>query len=73
MSGSCLSFDVDEGCFVCWTNTRRIVEMAFIGPRPLIDKGEDHITIEMRKQNGSIKFIIGINVYAHIMGVLIYL
>ena len=32
--------------------TRRIGEMAFIGPRPLIDKEGDHVTIEMRKQNG---------------------
>ena len=47
--------------------------MTFIGLRLLIDKGDGHITIEMRKQNGSIKLITGISVCAHIMGVLIYL
>lgn len=43
-------------------------QMAFIGPRPLIDKGDDHITIEMRKQNGSIKLTPGISGYAQING-----
>jgi len=45
-----------------------IGKMAFIGPRPLIDKDEDHITIEMRKENGSIKLIPGISGYAQING-----
>lgn len=43
-------------------------KMAFIGPRPLIDKGNDHITIEMRKNNGSIKLTPGISGYAQING-----
>lgn len=42
--------------------------MTFIGLRPLIDKGDDHITIEMRKQNGSIKLVPGISGYAQING-----
>ena len=45
-----------------------IGKMSFIGPRPLIDKGNDHITIEMRKQNGSIKLTPGISGYAQING-----
>ena len=32
-----------------------IGNMAFIGPRPLIDKDEDHATIVIREKNGSIK------------------
>jgi len=43
------------------------------GPRPLIDKGDDHIIDEMKKINGSIKLVPGFSGYAHIMGVLIYL
>lgn len=50
MGGSYLSLGVDDGCFVCYTNTCRIGEMTFIGLRPLIDKGVDHITVEMRKK-----------------------
>lgn len=42
--------------------------MAFIGPRPLIDKEGDHITIEMRKQNGAIKLTLGISGFAQING-----
>lgn len=67
MGGSYLSLDVDDGCFVCWTNTCRIGEIDFIGPRPLIDKGDDHITDEMRK-NGSIKLVPGFSGYAQING-----
>lgn len=43
-------------------------QMAFIGPRPLIDKDEDHITIEKRKENGSINIKPGISGYAQING-----
>ncbi len=43
-------------------------KMSFIGPRPLIDKDEDHITIELRKQNGAIKLTPGISGYAQING-----
>lgn len=32
-----------------------IRQMAYIAPRPLIDKEGNHVTIEMRKQNGAIK------------------
>ena len=42
--------------------------MAFIGPRPLIDKDEDHITIELRKQNGSIALRPGMSGLAQING-----
>lgn len=42
--------------------------MTFIGPRPLIDKGEDHITIAMRKDNGSIRLTPDISGYAQING-----
>lgn len=42
--------------------------MAFIGPRPLIDKDEDHITIELRKENGSIHLRPGISGLAQING-----
>ncbi len=45
-----------------------IGKMTFIGPRPLIDKDEDHITIELRKQNGAIKLTPGISGYAQING-----
>ena len=45
-----------------------IGDMAFIGPRPLIDKDNDHQTIELRKQNGSIKMRPGISGYAQING-----
>ena len=43
-------------------------DMSFIGPRPLIDKHEDHITIELRKQNGAIQLKPGISGYAQIHG-----
>ncbi len=43
-------------------------KMAFIGPRPLIDKDEDHITVELRKQNGAIRLTPGISGYAQING-----
>ena len=42
--------------------------MVFIGNRPLIDKDEDHITIETRKENGSIKLTPSISGYAQING-----
>ncbi len=45
-----------------------IGQMCFIGPRPLIDKDDDHITIERRKENGSIKLTPGISGYAQING-----
>lgn len=45
-----------------------IGKMTFIGPRPLIDKEGDHVTIEMRKQNGAIKLTPGISGYAQING-----
>ena len=41
-----------------------IGKMSFIGPRPLIDKDEDHITIELRKENGSINLTPGLSGYA---------
>lgn len=43
-------------------------QMSFIGPRPLIDKGVDHTTIEYRKQNGSINLKPGITGLAQING-----
>ena len=43
-------------------------EDGFVGPRPLIDKEGDHVTIEMRKQNGAIKLTPGISRYAQING-----
>lgn len=43
-------------------------QMAFIGPRPLIDVHEDHITIELRKENGSIHLKPGLSGYAQIHG-----
>lgn len=43
-------------------------KMCFIGPRPLIDYGEDHITIELRKKNGSIALVPGMSGYAQING-----
>ena len=43
-------------------------QMSFIGPRPLIDKDEDHITIELRKQSGVIALRPGISGYAQING-----
>ncbi len=45
-----------------------IGQMAFIGPRPLLDIEEDHITIELRKQNGAIKLTPGMSGYAQING-----
>lgn len=43
-----------------------IGQMAFIGPRPLIDVSEDKITIDKRKENGSIKLRPGLSGYAQI-------
>ena len=40
--------------------------MAFIGPRPLIDVDEDHITIEIRKKNGAITIRPGMSGYAQV-------
>lgn len=45
-----------------------IGQMSLIGPRPLIDEGADHITIEYRKQNGSIILKPGITGLAQING-----
>lgn len=45
-----------------------IGQMAFIGPRPLIDVNEDHVTIEIRKQNNAITLKPGISGYAQIHG-----
>ena len=45
-----------------------IGQMAFIGPRPLIDVDDDHITNELRKQNGSIALTPGISGYAQTHG-----
>ena len=42
--------------------------MSFIGPRPLIDKHEDHITVEIRRLNGAIKIKPGISGWAQIHG-----
>ena len=41
-------------------------QMAFIGPRPLIDVNEDVITINLRKENGSIILRPGLSGYAQI-------
>ena len=41
-------------------------QMAFIGPRPLIDVGEDAITIQLRKENGAIHLRPGLSGYAQI-------
>ena len=43
-------------------------QMTFIGPRPLIDVSEDVITINKRKENGSIVLRPGISGYAQIHG-----
>lgn len=43
-----------------------IGQMAFIGPRPLIDAHEDAETIRLRKENGSIVMRPGISGYAQI-------
>ena len=44
-----------------------IGQMAFIGPRPLIDVNEeDAVTIKKRKENGSIVLVPGIGGYAQI-------
>ena len=45
-----------------------IGQMAFIGPRPLIDLCDDSITIEERKKNGAICLKPGISGYAQIHG-----
>lgn len=42
--------------------------MAFIGPRPVINHHEDKITIEERKQNGSIHLRPGLGGYAQVHG-----
>ena len=41
-------------------------QMAFIGPRPLIDVNEDVITVNLRKENGAIKLKPGLSGYAQI-------
>lgn len=41
-------------------------QMAFIGPRPLIDVNDDVITINLRKENGSIALKPGLSGYAQI-------
>ena len=41
-------------------------QMAFIGPRPLIDVNEDVITINLRKENGAISLRPGLSGYAQI-------
>ena len=43
-----------------------IGQMAFIGPRPLIDVNEDVITVNLRKKNGSIALRPGLSGYAQI-------
>ncbi len=43
-----------------------IGQMSFIGPRPLIDAGEDVITINLRRENGSIVLKPGLSGYAQI-------
>ena len=43
-----------------------IGQMAFIGPRPLIDVNEDVITVNLRKENGAIIFRPGLSGYAQI-------
>ena len=43
-------------------------QMAFIGPRPLINYGDDIITIEVRKENGAIQLKPGLSGYAQIHG-----
>ena len=43
-----------------------IGQMAFIGPRPLIDVNEDVITVNLRKENGAIKLRPGLSGYAQI-------
>lgn len=45
-----------------------IGQMSLIGPRPLIDEGNDHLTIEYRKANGSIVLKPGITGLAQING-----
>lgn len=41
-------------------------QMAFIGPRPLIDVSEDVITINLRKENGASRLRPGLSGYAQI-------
>ena len=43
-----------------------IGQMAFIGPRPLIDVSEDVITCNLRKENGAVKLRPGLSGYAQI-------
>ena len=43
-----------------------IGEMAFIGPRPLIDVSEDVITVNLRKENDASKLRPGLSGYAQI-------
>ena len=41
-------------------------QMSFIGPRPLIDVSEDVITVNLRKENGSIALRPGLSGYAQV-------
>ena len=43
-----------------------IGQMAFIGPRPLIDVSEDVITVNLRKENGASQLRPGLSGYAQI-------
>jgi len=43
-------------------------DMCFIGPRPLIDKYPDSLTIEKRKENGSIHLRPGMSGLAQVLG-----
>ena len=43
-----------------------IGQMAFIGPRPLIDVSNDKVTIDKRKENGSIALKPGLSGWAQI-------
>lgn len=43
-----------------------IGQMTFIGPRPLINVGDDAVTIQQRKENGSIAIRPGISGYAQL-------
>lgn len=43
-----------------------IGQMAFIGPRPLIDVNEDVITVNLRKENGASQLRPGLSGYAQI-------
>ena len=43
-----------------------IGQMAFIGPRPLIDVNEDVVTVNLRKENGAFRLRPGLSGYAQI-------